>query len=100
MSPRKCHARMLFRLVPWSCCLVCGLMFLACGPAGTRKSSSAKIAKNLEASVPELSSRNQSLLAVYSAEIETAADRIILESPSPDASRLALQWKAEAIPVM
>jgi hypothetical protein len=50
--------------------------------------------------VPELSARNQSLLALYSAEIEASADRIISESPSPAARRLALEWKAEAIPVM
>jgi len=36
---------------------------------------------------------------VYSAEIETAADKIILGSPSPAARRQALEWKAEAIPV-
>jgi len=40
------------------------------------------------------------MLALYSAEIEVAADRIILESPSPAAQRQALVWKAEAIPVM
>jgi hypothetical protein len=63
-------------------CYHCGLMLLAlgCASAGTRKSSSATIA-NLESSVPELSSRNQSRVAVYSSEIETAADKIILESP-------------------
>ena len=40
------------------------------------------------------------MLALYSAEIEVAADRIISESPSPAAQRQALVWKAEAIPVM
>jgi hypothetical protein len=67
---------------------------------GTRKTSSLKSTKNVQSSPPELSSRNQSLLALYSAEIEVAADRIILESSSPAAQRQALIWKAEAIPVM
>lgn len=40
------------------------------------------------------------MLALYSAEIEAAADRIISESPSPATQRQALVWKAEAIPVM
>ncbi len=40
------------------------------------------------------------MLALYSAEIEVAADRIISESPSPVAQRQALVWKTEAIPVM
>ena len=40
------------------------------------------------------------MLALYSAEIEVAADRIISESPSPATQRQALVWKAEAIPVM
>ncbi|HEY6308964.1 MAG TPA: hypothetical protein VI488_21185 [Candidatus Angelobacter sp.] len=48
----------------------------------------------------ELSSRNQSLLGIYSAEIEAAADKIILESPSAAARRQALIWKTEAIPVL
>jgi hypothetical protein len=67
---------------------------------GTRKTSSLKSAKNVKSSAPELSSRNQSLLALYSAEIEVAADKVISESPSPVAQRRALEWKAEAIPVM
>jgi hypothetical protein len=67
---------------------------------GTRKTSSLKSAKNVKSSAPELSSRNQSLLALYSAEIEVAADKVISESPSPVAQRRALVWKAEAIPVM
>ena len=57
-------------------------------------------AKNVEISAAELSSRNQSLLTLYSSEIEGAADKIILESPSPVARREALVWKAEAIPVL
>jgi len=102
MSKRERHAKMLLRSWQWFCCLACGLMLfvLGCRSAATRKSSSAKIATNLESSLPELSSRNQSLLGIYSAEIETAADKIILESPSPAARRLALEWKADAIPVM
>src|SRR5512146_630189 len=101
MFQRARHAIML-RAVPCSCCLVCCLMVqgLGCGSGATRKSSSARVAKNLESSVPELSSRNQSLLAVYSAEIETAADKIIAGSSSPPCRRLALEWKAEAVPVM
>jgi hypothetical protein len=66
----------------------------------TKKTSSYKTAKNVKTPAAELSSRNQSLLALYSAEVETAADKIISGSPSPDARRQALVWKAEAIPVM
>jgi hypothetical protein len=86
----------------WLCCIGCGLILLdGCVSGGTtRKKASAKIAKNVTSSMPELSSRNQSLLALYSAEVETAADKIISESPSPATRRQALEWKAEAIPVM
>jgi hypothetical protein len=56
--------------------------------------------KKVEASAAELSARNQSLLGLYSAEIETSADKIILESPSPSTRRQALLWKADAIPVL
>lgn len=82
------------------CVLVALIVALGCTSGPTRKTSSIKSAKNVESSAAELSSRNQSLLGLYSAEIETAADRIILESPSPEARRQALIWKAEAIPVM
>ena len=84
-------------------CVLCALMLVASGCASggsTRKTSSLKSTKNVTSSAPELSSRNQSLLALYSAEIETAADKIILESQSPSARRQGLVWKAEAIPVM
>jgi len=66
----------------------------------TRKASSAKFAKTVTSSVPELSARNRSLLALYSSEVETAADQIISKSPSPATRRQALAWKAEAIPVL
>jgi hypothetical protein len=59
-----------------------------------------KSAKNVKSSAAELSSRNQSLLSLYSAEIETTADKIISESPSAAGRRQALVWKAEAIPVL
>lgn len=77
------------------------MLFLdGCASRSTRKTSSLNRTKNVEASATELSSRNQSLLALYSSEIEGAADKIILESPSPVARRQALVWKAEAIPVL
>jgi hypothetical protein len=85
----------------WFSCMLCGSMLLA--PGGIRGDNSKKTRKytpNVKSSASEISSRNQSLLAVYSAEIETAADKIILGSPSPAARRQALVWKAEAIPVM
>ena len=85
----------------WFSCMLCGLMLLA--PGGVHGDDSKKTRKytpNVKSSASEISSRNQSLLAVYSAEIETAADKIILGSPSPAARRQALVWKAEAIPVM
>ena len=76
------------------------LVLLGLGCASTRKTSSIRSAKNVQSSVAELSSRNHSLLGLYSAEIEAAADRIILESHSPEAHRQALMWKAEAIPAL
>ena len=76
------------------------LLVLGCSSGPTRKTSSVKSAKNVQVSAIELSSRNQSLLALYSAEIEAAADKIIAESRSPEAGRQALVWKAKAIPVM
>ena len=84
-------------------CAACGLALLAQGCMsgnGTKKTSSVKSTKNVQSSMPELSSRNQSMLALYSAEIEVAADRIISESPSPVTQRQALVWKVDAIPVM
>jgi hypothetical protein len=81
-------------------CVLLSLMLLVLGCASTRKTSSIKSTKNVQSSVAELSSRNQSLLGLYSAEIEAAADRIILESHSPEVRRQALMWKAEAIPVL
>ncbi len=82
--------------------LLCGLVLVLCGCASrsTKKTSSIKSAKNVEVSAAELSYRSQSLLALYSSEIEGAADKIILDSPSPLARREALMWKADAIPVL
>src|SRR5436190_2829889 len=76
------------------------LFFCGCASRTTRKTASVNSAKNIQISATELSSRNQSLLALYSAGIEAAADKIILESPSPIARTQALVWKAEAIPVL
>jgi len=85
--------------------LIFVLLFLAllangCASGPTRKASSVKSAKTVKSSAAELTSRNQSLLSLYSAEVEAAADKIISESPSAAARRQALLWKAEAIPVM
>lgn len=83
-------------------CLLLGLVLVTggCASGASQKSSSLKSAKNVKSSAAELSSRNQSLLAIYSGEIEAAADKIILESPLPATRRQALVWKAEAIPVL
>ena len=97
------RAKTSIRVAQLFSCAACGLALLAEGCIsgnGTKKTSSVKSTKNVQSSMPELSSRNQSMLALYSAEIEVAADRIISESPSPAAQRQALVWKAEAIPVM
>jgi hypothetical protein len=97
------YAKTSIRIAQCFSCAACGAVLLAVGclsQNSTKKASSLKSTKNVQSSAPELSSRNQSLLAVYSAEIEVAADRIISESPSPAAQRQALVWKAEAIPVM
>lgn len=96
--PIKARRRVNRPLCLFLFCLM--LLALGCSSGTTRKASSVKSAKNVTSSAPELSSRNQSLLALYSAEIEVAADRIISESPSPIARRRALVWKAEAIPVL
>jgi hypothetical protein len=76
------------------------LLSLSCASRSTRKTSSIKRAKNINISATELSSRNQSLLAVYSSQIEVAADQIIVASTSPITRRVALLWKSEAIPVL
>jgi len=83
-------------------CVLFGLMLtvLGCLSGPTKKNASIQSAKNVQSSMAELSSRNQSLLGYYSAEIEAAADRIILESKSPNARRQALVWKADAIPAL
>ena len=79
-----------------------GLLAVLCGCSSgtTKKSALIKSTQSVEASAAELHSHNQSLLGLYSAEIETAADKIILESPSPDTRRQALEWKADGIPVL
>jgi hypothetical protein len=86
----------------WVCFLLCGLtLFLSgCGSGTTRKTSSVNRSKKIQTSAIELTARNQSVLALYSSEIEGAADKVILESPSPAARRQALMWKSEAIPVL
>src|SRR5215467_2964298 len=76
------------------------LMLLGCSSGTTRKEALIRSSKNVESSATELSSRNQSLLSLYSSEIEIAADQIIRESPSPPTRRQALEWKAEATPVL
>jgi hypothetical protein len=75
------------------------LFLTGCISRTTSKTSSINRFKRVEVSAPELGSRNQSLLALYSSEIEGAADKIIRESPSPATRREAVVWKAEAIPV-
>ena len=83
-------------------CALLGLAILMCGCSlgKTRKEASVKAAKNVNSSAAELSSRNQSLLGMYSAEIESAADKIMFESPTTEGRRQALAWKAEAIPIL
>ena len=90
------------RVTSWLHFLPLGLIVClsACAFRSTPKASSIHHYKNIEVSAAELTSRNQSLLALYSSEIEAAADKIILESPSPDARGQALLWKADAIPVL
>jgi len=84
------------------CCVSLVLLICICGcqSGSTRKETLIKSAKHVESSAAELSSRNQSLLGMYSAEIETAADNIRANSSSPVTRRQALVWKAEAIPVL
>ena len=83
-------------------CALLGLAILMCGCSlgKTKKDASVKAAKNVNSSAAELSARNQSLLGMYSAEIESAADKIMFESPTTDGRRQALAWKAEAIPIL
>ncbi len=83
-------------------CALLGLAILICGCSfgKTKKDASVKAAKNVTSPAAELSARNQSLLGIYSAEIETAADKIMFQTPSTDGRRQALAWKAEAIPIL
>lgn len=87
-----------------SCLLALTVMLLVlssgCASRSTRKTSTIRRVKNIDVSAAELSSRNQSLLAIYSSQIEVAADQIIVASTSPYARRVALLWKSEAIPVL
>lgn len=76
------------------------LVSLGCASRSTRKTSSINRYKNITVSATEFSSRNQSLLAIYSSQIEVAADQIILASTSPPTRRVALLWKSEAIPAL
>jgi hypothetical protein len=100
---RDQHPKKMMPATYWFCCMFCGFLLLVPGRmcnGQTKKTASYKSAKNVKSSAAELSSRNQSLLARYSAEVETAADKIISGSSSPSARRQALVWKAEAIPLM
>ncbi len=83
-------------------CVLLGLAMLMCGCSfgKTKKDASVKAAKNIKSSAAELSARNQSLLGIYSAEVESAADKIMFETPSTEGRREALAWKAEAIPIL
>jgi len=80
--------------------LTLSLVLAGCSSGTTSKEASIKSRKNVKSSAAELSSRNQSLLALYSAEIESAADQIMANSSTPAVRRQALVWKAEAIPAM
>lgn len=103
MTQQKYRSLAHSEAMSWSLfCVLCGLALLVfgCASGTTRKSQSVKSAKNVESSARELSSRNQSLLAIFSAEIESAADQVIQQSASAGARRQALEWKAEAIPVL
>ena len=84
--------------------LYCGLLGLlivlfGCASPTTRKTALIKSTKDVESSAAEISARNQSLLGLYSAEIETATDKIMFASPSAPTRRQALVWKVEAIPI-
>jgi hypothetical protein len=83
-------------------CGLLGLLIFLCGCASqtTRKTALIKSTKGFESSAAELSAHNQSLLGLYSAEIETATDKIMFSSPSASTRRQALVWKVEAIPIL
>ena len=93
----KLQSSSLFRFI---LLLTVFLVSLGCASRSTRKTSSINRYKNITVSATELGSRNHSLLAVYSSEIEVAADQIIAASTSPLTRRVALLWKSEAIPVL
>ena len=80
--------------------LVLAIFICGCSFGSSKKDASMKAAKNVQSSAAELSARNQSLLGIYSAEIEAAADKIMFDSPTTDGRRQALAWKAEAIPIL
>ena len=101
MARRNHHGTRHKRASHWFSCMLCCLVLLASRWShGGNNEKTRRHTPNVKSSASELSSRNQSLLALYSAEIETAADKIISESPSPAARKQARVWKAEAIPVM
>jgi hypothetical protein len=102
MSHKRRTKALIYVISKHLCLPLLGLMLFlsSCLSRSSRKTSSVDRYKNVEVSALELSSRNQSLLALYSSEIEGAADKIILESPSPVTRRQALVWKAEAIPIL
>ena len=82
--------KIVTRIVQWSCCLACGLMLLTLGclSANTRKASFfSSRPKTLHRQRQNSSSRKRPLEALYPAEIETAADRVISESHSSAARR-------------
>jgi hypothetical protein len=102
MSHNPCNKALDYVVSKHLCVLILGFVVClsGCPSRSTKKTSSINRFKKVEVTAGELGSRNQSLLALYSSEIEGAADKIILESPSPVTRREALVWKAEAIPVL
>jgi len=101
--PQKSHRKIRFagthRLLGCALLVLMAALY-GCSTGTTRKNALIKSSKKVESSAAEISARNQSLLARYSAEIEDAADKVIFQSSSPDTRRQALEWKAEGIPVL
>jgi hypothetical protein len=59
----------VLRATRWFCCMLCGFMLLAPGflyGGSDQKTSTYKVTKNVKSPAAELSSRNESLLALYS----------------------------------
>ena len=85
--------------------VITGSLFLiACQisvePRGPNISGKLHSTEDVSASTNQIRLMMRSLVDPMSGEIETAADHIIAQAPTPSVKRAAVEWKAQAVPAL